>query len=41
MFTISNGVYPTMITPYTKDNEVDYENVKRIASWYIRDRYCM
>jgi 4-hydroxy-tetrahydrodipicolinate synthase len=36
MFTIPNGVYPTMITPYTKDNEVDYENVKRIASWYIQ-----
>ena len=28
------GAYPTMITPYTKDGEVDYETAKKYVQWY-------
>lgn len=28
------GVFPTMITPYTAENEVDYEGVKRLVKWF-------
>lgn len=31
--------YPTMITPYTAQGEVDYEAVKKIALWY-KDAGC-
>lgn len=31
---IKGGVYPTMITPYTKDNKVDYNGVEQILEWY-------
>lgn len=31
---INGGVYPTMITPYTKDNKVDYSGVEQILNWY-------
>lgn len=36
MATIANGVWPTMITPYTEDNKVDYDAVLRIIEWYDR-----
>lgn len=36
MKNIPDGVFPTMITPYTNENEVDYENVKRMAQWYVK-----
>ncbi len=32
--SIPNGVYPTMITPYTADNKVDYNAVEQIINWY-------
>lgn len=32
--TIKNGVYPTMITPYTKDNKIDYNAVEGILNFY-------
>lgn len=32
--TIPNGVYPTMVTPYTEDNRVDYNAVLGILEWY-------
>ena len=32
---IVNGVYPTMITPFTADGKVDYEAAKRIVKWYL------
>ncbi|WP_069999528.1 dihydrodipicolinate synthase family protein [Cellulosilyticum sp. I15G10I2] len=32
--TIANGVWPTMVTPYTEDNKVDYEGVLKIIDWY-------
>ena len=36
MYTLPNGVFPTMITPFTKDNEVDYESVKSVTNWYVK-----
>ncbi len=32
--TIPNGVFPTMVTPFTKDNKVDYNGVEKILEWY-------
>lgn len=32
--TIPNGVYPTMITPFTKDNKIDYNAVEALINWY-------
>ena len=36
---IARGVYPTMITPYTADNKIDYNAVEQILNWYS-DRGC-
>ena len=32
--SIPNGVYPTMITPYTADNKIDYNAVEQLLHWY-------
>lgn len=32
--TIPDGVYPTMITPYTTDNKIDYNAVEQLMHWY-------
>lgn len=32
--TIPNGVYPTMITPFTADNKIDYNAVEQMLQWY-------
>lgn len=32
---LPGGVYPTMITPYNRDNTIDYGAVKELAAWYI------
>ena len=32
--TISDGVYPTMVTPFTADNKIDYTGVLKILEWY-------
>ena len=32
--SIPNGVYPTMITPYTTDNKIDYNAVEQLLNWY-------
>lgn len=34
MKSIANGVWPTMITPFTKDNKIDYDAVLKIIEWY-------
>lgn len=34
MKTIKNGVYPTMITPFTDDNKVDFTGIKQLIDWY-------
>lgn len=31
----NKGVYPTMITPYTKNGEIDYEGAEHIVDWYM------
>lgn len=33
---IKNGVWPVMITPFTEDNQVDYDGVLRLMDWYSR-----
>lgn len=34
MKNINNGVYPTMVTPFTEDNKIDYNGVKQLLDWY-------
>ncbi len=34
--TIPNGVYPTMVTPFTQDNKVDYNGVSKMLEWYAK-----
>jgi len=34
MKQISNGVWPTMVTPFTADNKIDYAGVERMLHWY-------
>lgn len=34
MRSIPNGVYPTMITPYTNDDKIDFGAVERLLNWY-------
>ena len=31
-----DGVYPVMLTPFTENNEVDYESLGRLVDWYIK-----
>ena len=31
---IPDGVYPTMVTPFTADNKIDYNGVLKILEWY-------
>lgn len=33
---IPDGVWPTMLTPFTKGNEVDYEGLEALIEWYIK-----
>lgn len=35
---IPNGVYPTMITPFTKDNKIDYAAVEALINWYAEKK---
>lgn len=30
-----NGVYPVMLTPFTEDNQVDFESLEKLVDWYI------
>jgi len=32
---LPNGVFPTMITPFTTSNEVDYTALEKLVEWYI------
>ncbi len=32
---IASGVWPTMITPYTENNKIDYDHVVNLVEWYI------
>lgn len=33
---LNKGVYPTMITPYTKDNKIDFNCVDKIVEFYYK-----
>ncbi len=33
---ISDGVWPTMITPFTDLNKIDYKGVEALIEWYIK-----
>lgn len=35
MFTIPDGIWPTMITPYTHENRIDYRTLEKMVQWYI------
>ncbi|WP_090577051.1 dihydrodipicolinate synthase family protein [Paenibacillus sp. OV219] len=32
---INGGVWPTMVTPYTSDNRIDYAGLEKLIEWYI------
>lgn len=32
---INGGIYPTMITPYKRSGEIDFDNVRKLVDWYI------
>jgi 4-hydroxy-tetrahydrodipicolinate synthase len=34
---VCNGVYPVMLTPFTSDNEVDYNGLEQLIEWYIKN----
>lgn len=36
-YSIPNGVYPVMLTPYTKDNQIDCEAVHNLVNWYAQN----
>ncbi|HHV96954.1 MAG TPA: dihydrodipicolinate synthase family protein [Clostridiaceae bacterium] len=36
MFNIPDGVWPTMITPYTENNKIDYDCLEELIEWYIK-----
>ena len=36
MYDIPDGVWPTMITPYTEDNKIDYNCLEELIEWYVR-----
>ena len=35
MKSIANGVYPTMITPYTEEGRIDYDALEKLVEWHI------
>jgi len=37
MKNISNGIWATMITPFTDDNKIDYDAVDILIDWYINN----
>lgn len=34
--SFSGGIYPTMLTPFTSDNKVDYKSLGRLVDWYLK-----
>lgn len=35
---IPSGVWPTMLTPFTETNKVDYEALESVVEWYIKNK---
>ena len=36
-FRVQSGVYPTMITPYKKSGEIDFDVVEKLVEWYWKE----
>ncbi len=36
-YLIPDGVWPTMVTPFTEENKIDYEGLEKIIEWYIKN----
>ena len=36
-FQVQSGVYPTMITPYKKSGEIDFDVVEKLVEWYWKE----
>ena len=34
-FQFAGGVWPVMLTPFTKDREIDFKTLKQLVEWYI------
>ena len=35
---IPDGIYVTMVTPFTDDNKIDYRGVEKLLKWYSDHR---
>ena len=35
---IKNGVWATMVTPFTSDDEIDYDAIEKLIEWYIENK---
>lgn len=35
---VPSGVWPTMLTPFTEENTVDYDSLERLIEWYIQQQ---
>ena len=35
MNNLNTGVWPTMLTPYTSDNQIDWKSLDELIEWYI------
>lgn len=33
---IADGIWPTMVTPFTEENGIDYASLERAMEWYVR-----
>ena len=31
------GSWPVMLTPFTEDNKIDYDGLKELVDWYIKN----
>lgn len=38
MYTMIDGVWPTMITPFTEKNTIDYHALEQMVEWYIQKK---
>ena len=36
-FQVQSGVYPTMVTPYKKSGEIDFDAVEHLVEWYWKE----
>ena len=36
-FQFAGGVWPVMLTPFTKDREIDFKTLKQLVEWYMKE----